>query len=158
MDRRSGDAGPEGAVSAVAARSAEPPRALRRLMEAPSGWDDAAVRSPWGNVLQSSVWAALRERQGWRAEYVRIGDGLPLALVLWRDVLAGQRIAYVPRGPIIAPGDSAGLRRVLARLADLARERGAVFLKVDPELTPEFAAEPLRSAGFIRSSQDIQPV
>ncbi|HEY9325761.1 MAG TPA: peptidoglycan bridge formation glycyltransferase FemA/FemB family protein, partial [Candidatus Limnocylindria bacterium] len=31
-------------------------------------------------------------------------------------------------------------------------------LKVDPELTAEFAAEPLRAAGFIRSSQDIQPV
>jgi peptidoglycan pentaglycine glycine transferase (the first glycine) len=127
-------------------------------MEAPRGWDDAAVRSPWGHVLQSSVWAALRERQGWRAEYVRIGDELPVALVLWKDVLAGQRIAYVPRGPIIAPSDSAGLRRALVRLADLARERGAVFLKVDPELTPEFAAEPLRAAGFIRSSQDIQPV
>ena len=127
-------------------------------MEVPSGWDDAAARSPGGHVLQSSVWAALRERQGWRAEYVRIARELPLALVLWRDALAGQRIAYVPRGPIIAPGDSAGLRHVLLRLADLARERGAVFLKVDPELTAEFAAEPLRAAGFIRSSQDIQPV
>ncbi|HEY9325003.1 MAG TPA: peptidoglycan bridge formation glycyltransferase FemA/FemB family protein, partial [Candidatus Limnocylindria bacterium] len=102
-------------------------------MEVPSGWDDAAARSPGGHVLQSSVWAALRERQGWRAEYVRIARELPLALVLWRDALAGQRIAYVPRGPIIAPGDSAGLRHVLLRLADLARERGAVFLKVDPE-------------------------
>jgi peptidoglycan pentaglycine glycine transferase (the first glycine) len=127
-------------------------------MEAPSGWDDAAARSPWGHVLQSSVWAAVRERQGWRAEYVRVGDPLPVALVLWRDALAGQRIAYVPRGPIVAPGDSAGLLRALKRLADLARERGAVFLKVDPELTPEFAGEPLRAAGFIRSTQDIQPV
>ena len=127
-------------------------------MEPPRGWDDAAVRSPWGHVMQSTVWAALRERQGWRAEYVRVGDELPLALVLWRDALAGQRIGYVPRGPIIAAGDTAGLRRVLVQLADLARERGAVFLKVDPELTAEFAAEPLRAAGFIRSSQDIQPV
>jgi peptidoglycan pentaglycine glycine transferase (the first glycine) len=127
-------------------------------MEPPRGWDDAAVRSPWGHVMQSTVWAALRERQGWRAEYVRVGDELPLALVLWRDALAGQRIGYVPRGPIIAAGDTAGLRRVLVQLADLARERGAVFLKVDPELTAEFAAEPLQAAGFIRSSQDIQPV
>ena len=108
--------------------------------------------------MQSSVWAAVRERQGWRAEYVRIGDQLPVALVLWKDALAGQRIAYVPRGPIVAPGDSAGLTRALTRLADFARERGAVFLKVDPELTPEFAAEPLRAAGFVRSAQDIQPV
>jgi len=127
-------------------------------MDAPRGWDDAAARSPWGHVLQSSVWAAVRERQGWRAEYVRIGDGLPVALVLWRDALAGQRIAYVPRGPIVAPGDSAGLARALTRLADLARERRAVFLKVDPELDSAFAAEPLRAAGFVRSPQDIQPV
>jgi lipid II:glycine glycyltransferase (peptidoglycan interpeptide bridge formation enzyme) len=127
-------------------------------MDAPRGWDDAAARSPWGHVMQSSVWAAVRERQGWRPEYVRIGDALPLALVLWRDALGGQRIAYVPRGPIVAPGDGAGLRLVLGRLADLARERRAVFLKVDPELAPEFAAEPLRAAGFVRSTQDIQPV
>ena len=127
-------------------------------MEAPGGWDDAAVRSPWGHVLQSSVWAAVREGHGWRAEYVRIGDPLPVALVLWKDTLAGQRIAYVPRGPIVPPDDGAALRRALSRLADLARERGAVFLKVDPELSPEFAGDPLRSAGYTRSPQDIQPV
>jgi peptidoglycan pentaglycine glycine transferase (the first glycine) len=127
-------------------------------MEAPRGWDDAAARSPWGHVLQSSAWAAVREGQGWHAEYVRIGDPLPVALVLWKDALAGQRIAYVPRGPIVAPDDSAGLLRALTRLADLARERRAVFLKVDPELAPDFAREPLRAAGFARSPHDIQPV
>ena len=127
-------------------------------MDAPRGWDDAAARSPWGHVLQSSVWAAVRERQGWRAEYLRIGDPLPVALVLWRDALAGQCIAYVPRGPIVAPGDSAGLLRALTGLADLARERRAIFLKVDPELESAFAAEALRAAGFARSPQDIQPV
>jgi len=127
-------------------------------MDAPPGWDDAAARSRWGQVLQSSVWAGVRERQGWRAQYVRIGDPLPVALVLWRDAPLGQRIAYVPRGPIVAPGDSAGLRRALETLAALARERRAVFLKVDPELTADFAAEPLRAAGFRRSPQDIQPV
>jgi lipid II:glycine glycyltransferase (peptidoglycan interpeptide bridge formation enzyme) len=127
-------------------------------MDAPPGWDDAAARSPWGHVLQSSVWAATRERQGWRAEYVRVGDPLPLALVLWRDALAGQRIAYVPRGPVVAPDDRAGLRAVLARLAEIARDGRAVFLKVDPELEPSFAGEPLRDAGYARSPQDIQPV
>ncbi|MEP6693486.1 MAG: peptidoglycan bridge formation glycyltransferase FemA/FemB family protein [Chloroflexota bacterium] len=127
-------------------------------MGAPGGWDDAAARSPWGHVMQSSVWAAVRESAGWKAEYVRIGDELPLALVLWRDAFAGQRIAYVPRGPIVAPGDGAGLERALARLSDLAKERRAIFLKVDPELEQDFAGEPLRAAGFKRSPQDIQPV
>jgi len=125
---------------------------------APRGWDDAAVRSAWGHVMQSSAWARIREQQGWRAEYVSVGDPLPCALVLWRDSIGGQRIGYVPRGPVIAPGDAAGLRDVCAELARIARERRAVFVKVDPELPAELAAEPLRAAGLTRSSQDIQPV
>ncbi len=108
-------------------------------------------------MLQSSAWATVRASQGWRPEFVRVGDTLPVALVLWRDALPGRPIAYVPRGPIVAPGDDASLRTALARLAELARDRGAIFLKVDPELPPEAAAGPLRDAGFRRGS-DIQPV
>lgn len=128
------------------------------MTTAPSGWDDAAVRSPWGHVLQSSAWARVREAQGWRAEFVRVGDPLPVALVLWRDALPGRPIAYVPRGPIVAPGDAGGLRRALDALAALARDRHAVFLKVDPELSPELAAAPLRDADYRRAAQDVQPV
>jgi lipid II:glycine glycyltransferase (peptidoglycan interpeptide bridge formation enzyme) len=126
-------------------------------MEAPRGWDDVAVRSPGGHTLQSSAWAKIRAAQGWRPEFIRLGDQLPVALVLWRDALPGRPIGYVPRGPIVAPRDTRGLVDALRRLADLARERNAIFLKVDPELDPEFAAPALRDAGFHRAS-DIQPV
>lgn len=126
-------------------------------MDAPAGWDDSAVRSPWGHALQSSAWARLRESQGWRAEFLRIGDPLPLALVLWRDALPGRPIGYVPRGPIVAPGDGDGLARALTRIGELARERHAVFVKVDPELSPDLAMPALRAAGYRRAA-DIQPV
>lgn len=126
-------------------------------MDAPPGWDDAAARSSSGHAMQSSAWARVRESQGWRPEFVRIGDPLPLALVLWRDALPGRPIGYVPRGPIVAPGDAAGLRVALDRLAALARERSAVFLKVDPELSSEEATNVFRDAGFRRGA-DIQPV
>lgn len=126
-------------------------------VEAPAGWDDAAVRSAWGHTLQSSAWARVRAAQGWRPEFVPIGDPLPLALVLWREAVPGRAIGYVPRGPVIAPGDADGLGRALGRLAALARERNAVFLKVDPELSPEFGSAVLRAAGY-RRAQDIQPV
>ena len=89
---------------------------------------------------------------------MRIGDPLPLALVLWREAVPGRPIGYAPRGPIVAPGDSAGLARALVRLAELARERRALFLKVDPELPADAAAAALASAGYRRSAQDIQPV
>jgi lipid II:glycine glycyltransferase (peptidoglycan interpeptide bridge formation enzyme) len=122
---------------------------------APDGWDDAAVRSPGGHVLQSSIWARIREQAGWRAEFLRIGDPLPLALVLWRELPLGQRLAYVPRGPIIAA--AAQLQPALVALASVAREGGAVFLKVDPEIDGDLARDAFAAAGF-RPGADIQPV
>ena len=127
-------------------------------MDVPPGWDEAAAGSPWGHAMQSSAWARIRGAQGWRPEFVRVGDPLPVALVLWRDALPGRPIGYVPRGPVIPPGDAAALGEALRQLARIARERSALFLKVDPELAPEFAAQPLRAAGYRRSSQEIQPV
>jgi len=121
----------------------------------PAGWDDAAVRSPSGHVLQSTAWARIRRSQGWEPEFVRIGDPLPVALVLWRHVPVFGRVAYVPRGPVAASGDMDGFAHALDTLAGLGRERGAVFLKVDPEVTAEVAAEPLRHAGF-RRGPDVQ--
>jgi len=143
----------------VAACGAAQARALGRLIvsEAPAGWDDAAARSPWGHTLQSSAWAKIRAAQGWRPEFVKVGDPLPLALVLWRDALPGRPIGYAPRGPIVAPNDPNDLHLALRRLSELARERNAIFLKVDPELDPEFASPALHDAGFRRAS-DIQPV
>jgi peptidoglycan pentaglycine glycine transferase (the first glycine) len=125
------------------------------VTDAPEGWDDAAVRSPSGHVLQSAAWAKIREAQGWRAEFHEIGSPLPVALVLWRSFPAGQSIAYVPRGPIAA--DASQLGSALTKLAALARERRAIFLKVDPEIEPGVGEGPLRSAGF-RRAPDIQPV
>ena len=123
---------------------------------APPGWDDAAVRSPTGHVLQSAAWAKIREAQGWRPEFHQLGaPALPVALVLWRSLPAGQSLAYVPRGPIA--GDASQLQESLAKLAALARERGAIFLKVDPEIDADFGAGALRAAGF-RRAPDIQPV
>ncbi len=127
------------------------------MTAAPVGWDDAAVHSPGGHVLQSSAWARIREAQGWRAEYVQIGDRLPLALVLWRKIPLLGDMGYAPRGPIVARGDRDGLAHALEALAELARERRAVLLKVDPELEPDQVSDTIRHAGYSRGP-DIQPV
>ena len=125
------------------------------MTEPPRGWDDAAVRSPNGHVLQSAAWARIREQQGWRAEFLQLGSPLPVALVLWRSLPGGQSIAYVPRGPIAT--DPSQLSEALAKLAALARERRAIFLKVDPELDADAGLDALKAAGF-RRAPDIQPV
>jgi lipid II:glycine glycyltransferase (peptidoglycan interpeptide bridge formation enzyme) len=125
------------------------------VSEAPPGWDEAAVRSPGGHVLQSAAWAQIRETQGWSAEFHQLGAPLPVALVLWRSLPVGQWLAYVPRGPIV--DEPSQLTAALTTLAELARERRAIFLKVDPEIDADLASGPLRVAGF-RRAPDIQPV
>ncbi|CAN5265815.1 peptidoglycan bridge formation glycyltransferase FemA/FemB family protein [soil metagenome] len=115
------------------------------------------MRSPGGHVLQSAAWARIREAHGWRAEFHAIGDPLPVALVLWRSLPLGRRVAYVPRGPVVPRGDRLALTAALEALGAAARERRAVFLKVDPELPVDEAADALRVAGYRRGA-DIQPV
>jgi len=54
-------------------------------------------------------------------------------------------------------GERSELEAALARLASLARERRAIFLKVDPEIDADVGIGPLRAAGF-RRAPDVQPV
>jgi lipid II:glycine glycyltransferase (peptidoglycan interpeptide bridge formation enzyme) len=54
-------------------------------------------------------------------------------------------------------GDQSQIDAALAKLASLARERRAIFLKVDPEIDADLGAARLRAAGF-RRAPDIQPV
>src|SRR5947199_2776666 len=125
MDRRARDAGQGVSVPALEIWRAAAARGSERVTDAPPGWDEVAVRSPCGHVLQSAAWAKIRESQGWRAEFHQFGGApgpsgaptaaLPVALVLWRSLPAGQSLAYVPRGPIA--GHASELEAALAKLA-----------------------------------------
>ncbi len=125
-----------------------------------ASWDRDAVRSRDGHVLQSAAWGRIRESQGWRVERLRIGDPLPVALVLWKELPAGLRLAYVPRGPVFDQREASQLEAALDALARRAREERAIFLKVDPEI-PRKREDLLRAyerCGFSRSREDVQPV
>lgn len=62
------------------------------------------------------------------------------ALVLQRTVPIGGfaarlRLMYVPKGPLLADWHDSGLRkRVLSDLKTIAHERGAIFIKIDPDV------------------------
>ena len=120
---------------------------------APDGWDAAAAAGPGGHVMQSSAWAAIRERQGWTAEYLRPAGAH--ALVLWRPLPGGMRFGYCPRGPVASIAELPDALRALATHAKATR--GALVLKVDPERTAQEAGAALKGAGFKRGP-DIQPV
>lgn len=118
------------------------------------------MRSTHGHVLQSDAWGRIRAAQGWRVEQLRVGDPLPVALLMWRSLPAGQRFGYVPRGPVFDHAEPAQLEAVLGALAERAREERAIFLKVDAEIAADRRdlADLLTRHGFKRSAQDVQPI
>ncbi len=123
-------------------------------VEQPDAWDDYVARNK-GHLLQSYAWGELKTRFGWQAERLALGDGPQVrcgAQVLYRRLLPGLTIAYVPRGPVQLNGE------FLDALIDAVRSKGAFALKLEPDWPRGDERErALRQAGFRPTPDTIQP-
>ena len=122
-------------------------------------WDQRTVHVPGGHVYQSRAWAEQRERLGWRSLHVTL-DPDKAALVLLRPFRwIGGASGYVPRGPIMAPGEdpAAAAARVTA-LGEWLAARRVDVVATDAEVPAADAAygTALRAAGY-RAIPEIQP-
>lgn len=104
-------------------------------------WEWGEIKASYGWVPNHLVW--LRDRQG----YIELNnqdvaslaafEPVAAALVLARTIrLAGYpfRVIYVPKGPVLN-WESQPLRlQVLNDLANFAKEKQAILLKIDPDL------------------------
>lgn len=115
---------------------------LRRPVTRQDEWDSALGSLPEPHILQSWVWGEVKANYGWRADrwvWEENGRAMAVAQVLERQWPAAipwpsSRVLYVPRGPILDWSNPALASAVLTDLTSLARERQAIFLKIDPEL------------------------
>jgi lipid II:glycine glycyltransferase (peptidoglycan interpeptide bridge formation enzyme) len=133
---------------------------LAATSASPSQWDGFVAAQPDGHILQSSRWGDLKARFGWLMERValtREGRLVAGAQVLFRPLPWGQTLAYVPRGPLVDWRDPQQVQALLDGIADVARHRRAVALKIEPELPddPQMAAL-LSGYGFL-AGHTIQP-
>jgi len=104
-------------------------------------WNAFVSELPGAHLLQSWQWGQVKSAHGW-TPIPRIWDTdgrRAAALVLERTVRpAGLplalRVLYVPRGPLLDWSDADLRRTVLEDMIDLARQRRAIFIKMDPEL------------------------
>jgi lipid II:glycine glycyltransferase (peptidoglycan interpeptide bridge formation enzyme) len=120
-------------------------------------WDELVASSPHGHVLQGWAWGELKAQFGWRV--ARMSAGSAAAQVLYRTLPLGLgSIAYVPKGPLVDFHDQLGFDALLDAIQPLAREQGAICLKIEPN-EPDDAAlvERLEAAGFVSSPQTVQP-
>ncbi len=116
---------------------ADSPKIALSISSTPSAdWDEAVASLPAAHLLQTTHWAALKAEYGWRPHYLRweqAGKTAALALVLERKV-GFLRLLYAPKAPLLNWADTDLRLRVLEDLEQFARRRGAVSIKIDPDV------------------------
>ncbi len=104
---------------------------------------------PKGHILQTREWGEVKRSMGWVPLPVALfedGQIRAAILILKRKLpIPGlnKSIFYAPRGPVADIHDQALLDRLFNGLRTLAREHGAIFLKIDPDV--EHADDTFRS-------------
>lgn len=127
-----------------------------------SRWDQQLKSLPGAHLLQSWTWGELKSHYGWSASrftWLDEGDELAAAAqVLEREAAspfgANPRVLYVPKGPILDWSDESLRHTVLQDLGAMAHGRGAIFIKIDPNVPlgtsftrePEASRDPLGGA------------
>lgn len=101
-------------------------------------WDEFVAEHPDGSVLQTTQWARLKNRFGWRSRRVwlkREGQLIAGAQILVRSAALGlMRIAYIPHGPLVNWQDKEQVAVILNQIDFAAYEHGAGMLKMEPLL------------------------
>jgi peptidoglycan pentaglycine glycine transferase (the first glycine) len=106
-------------------------------------WNELIRGLPGAHIWQTWQWGEIKQQTGWtpvpRVWRSPSGQVQAAALVLERTIRpakfgAALRVLYVPRGPVMDWSDVALRGQVLADLQTLARQHGAIFIKIDPEV------------------------
>jgi len=115
--------------------------------------------SPHGHLLQCWAWGEFKSAFGWSVVRVAVEDGGELvagAQILLRR-LPYRCLAYVPKGPCLEPSNQRHAESLWRAVHRVARDRGAIALKVEPEWRDGAGTEWLTGVGLRSSAQTIQP-
>ncbi len=101
-------------------------------------WNERIADLPGAHILQTSEWGRFKSSFGWQSLphlwQDDQGRARAAALVLKRSVPGGLGVFYAPRGPLLDWTDTALASGVLQDLQTLAKKRGGIFIKIDPEI------------------------
>ncbi len=123
-------------------------------------WDAFVDEVPGGHHLQSSPWAQVKAKQGWRPLRLQVRSGEELiggCQLLLRRLPVGS-IAYCPRGPLARDRDPAVIGRVLDGLGPLCRRARILYLKVQPPVGGGAIEPMLLARGYVASPVFAAPV
>lgn len=134
--------------------------------ETDAEWDAFVAAHPHGSILQTTAWAQLKNRFGWRSHRVwlrRDGQLVAGAQVLYRSVALGAiRIGYIPHGPLVDWRDEEQVNVLVNQIDQSAFQHRAGLLKMEPYLWqdsvgPELWRDLCLRHGFQANTDTIQP-
>jgi lipid II:glycine glycyltransferase (peptidoglycan interpeptide bridge formation enzyme) len=106
-------------------------------------WNELVAGLPGAHLLQTREWGLVKTVNGWSPETWAWRDehGGVVAATLTlqrrlsnRSLLKNWSVLYAPKGPLLSWSDIALRRQALGDLANLARRKGAIFVKIDPDV------------------------
>jgi len=114
------------------------------MTDHPKLWNEIVSSLPGAHFLQAREWADVKQSVGWTREEITWTEGedevsgaAQLLIRSMRLLRVGPRVSlgYIPRGPMIDWNNEAQRIRVLKTLETKARQRGLIFIKIDPDVT-----------------------
>jgi len=97
-----------------------------------SQWDNFISQYPNIHLLQSTAWGELKERFGWSVQ--RIVKGELGAQVLFRSVVPGLAMAYIPKGPVgLKETNPSEWQEFIKEVDLICRRRHVFLLKIEPD-------------------------
>lgn len=104
-------------------------------------WNQLLLTLPAPHVLQTWEWGSVKAQTGWAATRLYWSDGTRVhaaATLLVRGInRLPWTVAYVPKGPLLDWSDADGAEQVLRDVEAYARRSRAMFVKIDPDVSPE---------------------
>jgi len=132
-------------------------------------FDQFMARHPKGHVLQTWGWGDLKSKTGWKPWRLVLedekGEIVAGISILERKIpVVGIPIFYASRGPVLDTKDHQLFDALLREVKKLAKQRGAIFLKIDPdipssdkELENYLKSRGFRSAETGKGFEGVQP-
>jgi lipid II:glycine glycyltransferase (peptidoglycan interpeptide bridge formation enzyme) len=118
-------------------------------------WEVILRQHPQAHLLQSAAWGELKDAFGWSAARLVSVAGNCGAQILFRRLLPGVTLGYLPKGPLGTPDGA-----FLGEIEQACRRRGAATLIVEPDAWEREAwpaAEVFAASGFTPGQPTVQP-
>ena len=119
-----------------------------------ASWDEFLMKTLMGQFQQSSMWAQVKEADGWESLRVvaTIEDQITGGFqILWRKTRLG-RIGYLSKGPVAVPETQSLIERLVVLMRNQAQINKIIGLIVQPPDDSQITSDILGRYHFIRSN------